>query len=180
MRRFVPILVIAVAAVIAGCGSSSSSSTSTTSATSAPATTSSSSTTSSTSSAAPGGAAFTLTETEFKITPATKTIAKGGMITITVKNAGAVVHALTVNTPAGPVSTGNIAPGASTTLTVDATNAGHYTLFCPIDSHRQLGMVGTLIVGASTASSGGAPVATSSSSGSGSGGGGYGAGGSGY
>jgi hypothetical protein len=71
------------------------------------------------------------------------------------------------------VSTSDIAPGASATLTVDATKAGHYTFFCPIDGHRQLGMVGTLIVGASTASSGGAPVATTSSSGSGSGGSGY-------
>jgi uncharacterized cupredoxin-like copper-binding protein len=177
MRRFGPLLTVAAAAAaLAGCGSSSSSSTTS----SAPATTSSSSSSSATSSAAPAASAFTLTETEFKISPATKTVGKGGKLTITVKNAGTTTHALTVVTPAGPVSTGDIAPGASATLTVDATTAGHYKFFCPIDGHEKLGMVGTLTVGATTASTGGAPVATSSTSGSGSGGSAYGSGGSGY
>lgn len=166
MRRVIPFLIVAVGAVVAGCGSSSSSSTTASSA--APATT-----TSSSSAPAAGGSAVTLTETEFKISPASKTAATGAKITITVKNSGTTAHALTVETPSGPVSTSDIAPGGSATITVNASKAGHYTFFCPIDGHRKLGMEGVLIVGGASASASGgvAPATTASSSTSSAGGG---------
>ena len=134
------------AALIAGCGSASSSS---------------SSSSSSTTAAATGGAAgaVSLTETEFKLTPASPSIAKTGQVTIDVRNSGKITHALAVLTPSGIVRTSDIAPGGSTTLTVNVSKAGSYTFYCPIDHHRQLGMHGVLVVG----SSGGAAVATSSS-----------------
>jgi uncharacterized cupredoxin-like copper-binding protein len=153
MRRVAQLAPFAVAALLVGCGSSSSSSTTSSS---APA---------SSSSAAPaasgGGNTLTLDETEFKITPASPTVAKTGTITITVKNSGAVTHALSVQTPSGIVKTGVIAPGATATLTLDASKAGKYTFFCPIDGHRASGMQGVLVVGSAAAS--GAASSSSSS-----------------
>jgi uncharacterized cupredoxin-like copper-binding protein len=160
MRRLA--IVAPLVVLLAGCGSSASTSTSTT--TAPPAAASSTSTSSSIAAGAPAGS-LTLSETEFKITPKTDTVASAGKVTITVKNNGKIVHALAVQTPAGVVKTGNIAPGATATLTVDLAKAGSYTFYCPIDGHRGLGMVGTLTVGGGggSASSGGASAASSSS-----------------
>jgi uncharacterized cupredoxin-like copper-binding protein len=174
MTRVVPLFAAGLAVLVAGCGSSSSSSPSTSG--SAPAAT----TTSTTSSSKPASTLI-LTETEFKITPSSPTAAKGGSLKVTVKNSGATAHALTVNAPSGPVSSGDIAPGASATITVDISKAGSYTFVCPIDGHARLGMKGVLVVGGASASaSGGAAVATSSTTSSGSGGAYGGSGGSGY
>lgn len=116
-----------------------------------------------------GGGQLTLSESEFKISPASPAVAHTGTVTVTVKNTGSVTHALTVQTPSGPVSTGNIAPGASATLKVDATKAGKYTFFCPIPGHRQAGMQGVLVVGSgSGGAAGGATNASSSGGGGGS------------
>jgi len=139
MRRLALLAPFAVAAVIAGCGSSSSSSSSSASSSNSAATSS-------------VGGQLTLSETEFKITPANPTVAHTGTITITVKNNGAVTHALSVQTPSGTVSTPHIAPGATATLKVNVTKAGRYTFFCPIPGHRAAGMQGVLIVGSASAS----------------------------
>jgi uncharacterized cupredoxin-like copper-binding protein len=162
MRAPVLLAPIAVAAALAGCGSSSSSSSTTASSSSAaaPSTTASSS---ASSSGAGAGEALTLSEKEFKILPAAPTLGHTGKVTITVKNTGAITHALSVDTPSGTVSTGNIAPGATATLTVDLTKSGHYTFYCPIPGHRAAGMVGVLTV---------EPLAHAAGSGSGSGSGG--------
>jgi uncharacterized cupredoxin-like copper-binding protein len=162
MRRLALLAPFAVAALIAGCGSSSSSSSS------APATSSSSASASSTQAAATQSAGkLALTETEFKIAPASPTVSKAGKVTITVKNSGKITHALAVQTPSGLVNTGPIAPGATATLTVDAAKAGKYTFFCPLGNHRQLGMQGTLVVGSGGASAAAtsSPASSSSSSG---------------
>jgi uncharacterized cupredoxin-like copper-binding protein len=119
-----------------------------------------------------GGGQLTLSESEFKISPASPAVAHTGTVTVTVKNTGSVTHALTVQMPSGPVSTGNIAPGASATLKVDATKAGKYTFFCPIPGHRQAGMQGVLVVGSGSGSGGAAGGATNASSSGGAGGGG--------
>jgi uncharacterized cupredoxin-like copper-binding protein len=158
MRRLALIAPLAIAAIVAGCGSSSSSNSSSTSATPA----ASSQPTSSSSGA---GGQLTLSESEFKITPASPTVAKTGTITITVKNTGAVTHALSVQTPSGTVSTSDIAPGKSATLKVNATKAGKYTFYCPIPGHRQSGMQGVLVVGSAS----GSASASGTSGGSGSG-----------
>jgi uncharacterized cupredoxin-like copper-binding protein len=174
MCRLAKIAPFAVAALLAGCGSSSSSS----STTSAPAAGSISSASSSQTAAA-GGGQVALSETEFKITPASASVGSTGPITITVKNTGKVTHALAVQTPSGLLRTGAIAPGGSATLKVDASKAGSYVFYCPIGGHRGLGMQGTLIVGGSGAATGASSSSSSSSSGS-SGRGGYPSGGGGY
>jgi uncharacterized cupredoxin-like copper-binding protein len=138
MKRLAVLAPFVIAAVIAGCGSSSSA-------------TSASSTVSGAGSAAAapsgGSAGLTLDESEFKIDPANPKVAKTGEITVTVKNTGAITHALTVQTPSGPVSTGSIAPGRTTTLKVNISKAGTYKFFCPIPGHEQSGMKGSLVVG---------------------------------
>jgi uncharacterized cupredoxin-like copper-binding protein len=154
----------AVAALIAGCGSSS-----TTTSSGAAASSSAAATGTSSSTAAGAGGGVSLSETEFKITPATPAVAKTGTITITVKNSGKVTHALAVVTPAGVVKTGPIAPGATATLNVNATKAGKYTFYCPIPGHRMLGMQGTLVVGGARPRAGGSTPASSTSTSSSSG-----------
>jgi uncharacterized cupredoxin-like copper-binding protein len=175
MRRFAQIAPFIVAALVAGCGSSSSSSSS------KPASTSSSVASSSSTKQATAGASsqLTLSETEFKILPASPVVAHPGTITITVKNAGKITHALAVQTPSGVARTGDIAPGQTATLRVALAKDGRYTLYCPIDGHRMHGMQGTLIVGASSGT-GGAAVGSSSTTSSSSGGSGGGNAYSGY
>jgi uncharacterized cupredoxin-like copper-binding protein len=165
MRRLATLAPLAlVAAVLAGCGSSSSTSSAPASSSNAAAATSSQSSS--------GGGQLTLSETEFKITPASPTVAKTGTITITVKNTGAVTHALSVVTPSGTVSTGHIAPGGTATLKVNATKAGKYTFFCPIPGHRAAGMQGVMVVGSASPSTA-APASSTTSSGGGGGSSGY-------
>jgi uncharacterized cupredoxin-like copper-binding protein len=146
------------AVLLAGCGSSSSTSSSASTASGA------GSTSASTPPPAPTSASgLALSETEFKITPPTAT-AKVGTTTIKVTNDGKITHVLAVQTPAGLVKTGDIAPGASATLVVHLMKAGKYTFFCPIPGHRQAGMVGTLVVGSSAAASTGSSGAATTSS----------------
>jgi uncharacterized cupredoxin-like copper-binding protein len=124
--------VAAVAVVLAGCGSSSGGETSSVAAASTD---------------AGGTSRLALSESEFKITPAHATVAHTGTVTITVKNDGAVTHALAIKTPSGVVKTSPIAAGATGALTVDLGNPGSYTLYCPIPGHQQAGMQGALVVG---------------------------------
>jgi uncharacterized cupredoxin-like copper-binding protein len=155
----------AAAALLAGCGSSGSS----TSATSPASASSSSATGSAVATGGSGGPS--LSETEFKITPASPKVSKTGKITITVTNNGTITHALAVQTPSGLVKTPHIAPGQSAELTVNISKAGSYTFFCPIDRHRQSGMQGTLVVGSGGAASSAGGSSQTTSTGSSSGGG---------
>jgi len=80
-------------------------------------------------------------ETEFKIAPATLTVA-AGKVTFVVKNAGKIPHDLSLSktqkTPA-------IAAGGTAKLTVTLAK-GTYTLYCSVPGHEQLGMKATLTV----------------------------------
>lgn len=164
MRRIIvvalaPLLVIAAA----GCGSSSSNSSSTPAA--APTTTR----------AAPAAGAHTIAvgETQFKLTPANPSV-QSGKVTIVAKNNGSVTHAIEVQgggSGGKNARSADIAPGGSTTLTVDLKAGKTYTWFCPIDGHKGLGMKGTIKVTGSSASASPAPKSTTSSGSSGSAGG---------
>jgi uncharacterized cupredoxin-like copper-binding protein len=154
--RFLIVLAVGVALVAAGCGSSnkkSSASTSTTTTTAAGASTVSLS-------ANPGGAI------SFDKTSAT---AKPGKVTFVMKNpsSSGVQHGIAVEGNGvdkdGPI----VSPGKSSTLTVNL-KAGKYEFYCPFDSHKAMGMKGTLTVSSSSSgsSSGGSSSGGSSSSGS--------------
>jgi uncharacterized cupredoxin-like copper-binding protein len=140
MRRLATIASFAiVAAAVVGCGSSSSGGSKNAAAAQ---------------SSSGRGDGLTLSESEFKISPANATVAKAGTVTITVKNTGAITHALSIQMPSGTVSTSHIAPGATATLTVNAMMPGKYVFFCPIPGHRQAGMQGVLVVGSASTSAG--------------------------
>jgi plastocyanin len=95
-------------------------------------------------------------ETEYEINPQNLPVQRGTKATLTVNNDGGQVHALEVQGPTGTFTTGEIQPGKSAKLTVDATKSGKYTFFCPIDGHRQKGMQGAITVATSGTGGGGA------------------------
>ena len=80
-------------------------------------------------------------EKEFKILPATLTVAHGA-IAFTVKNVGKIPHDLAIQ---GGSKTPLINAGQSATLTV-TLKAGSYTLYCSVPGHRAAGMVAKLTV----------------------------------
>ena len=133
----VPAIALAgVALVAAGCGSSNnkSSSSGNGGGTSAP-------------KAAPPSAAGAVTEsaTEFKFSDPAAT-AKAGNVAVKLTNAGTTAHAIEIEgTPKGDIKTNVISPGQSATLTANL-KPGKYQFYCPVDSHKQQGMKGTLTV----------------------------------
>jgi uncharacterized cupredoxin-like copper-binding protein len=96
-----------------------------------------------------GGPAETvqISETEFKIAPASASLPKPGKVTFIVKNAGKIQHDLAVQGPgvAASSKTPLINPGGNAKLTV-SLRAGTYTLYCTVPGHRAAGMVAKLVV----------------------------------
>ena len=138
MMRRPTLVIISIAALgalaLAGCGGGSSSSSTT------------ASTTSTTSAAGGGGSTVAVSETDFKLNPADPTV-KAGTVSFNATNDGAVTHSLEVEGPSGDQELKSaLAPGQSGTLTVDLSKPGKYEFYCPIDSHKQMGMVGEVTV----------------------------------
>jgi len=92
---------------------------------------------------AAAGSGTVVTLTEFKIDPAMVDVATGG--SLTVKNAGTVVHNLTVE--GTDLKTADIDPGGSAVLDVSSLKAGSYTISCAIPGHKGAGMQAMLMVG---------------------------------
>jgi plastocyanin len=87
---------------------------------------------------------------EFKFTPASVTVDRGG--TLDVSNAGAITHNLTIER--GPdaktdtedlAATSTFGKGESEQLEVDVAR-GTYVLVCTVPGHRGAGMVGKITV----------------------------------
>ena len=139
MMRRPTLMIISIAALgvlaLAGCGGGSSSSSTT------------ASTTSTTSAAGSGGGStVAVSETDFKLNPADPTV-KAGTVSFNATNDGAVTHSLEVEGPSGDQELKSaLAPGQSGTLTVNLSKSGKYEFYCPIDSHKQMGMVGEVTV----------------------------------
>lgn len=148
----------ALTMIAAGCGSSSKTSSATTAAagaatTAAPAATTAAPTattaaaTATTAAAGGGGAGTTVTamESEFKIALDTTTF-KPGSYTFNSTNKGSFKHNITIDGPgASDVTTGNIDPGKSGTVTVTLA-AGTYEIYCSIPTHKDKGMDMTITV----------------------------------
>jgi plastocyanin len=86
-------------------------------------------------------------ETEYTLAPATLTL-KPGTYTFKIQNVGQFPHDLHV-----AASSDGTEVGGSTVITAGQTGsftitlkAGAYTLWCAVDAHRSLGMVGQLTV----------------------------------
>ena len=112
-----------------------------------------------------------VSETEYKLDPASPKIAKAGTIQFDVSNDGATEHALEIETPSGEIETKPIEPGKSATLKADL-KAGTYEWYCPIDGHKDKGMKGEIVV----AGGGGGTTTTPEDEGGGDSGGGGGGG----
>jgi plastocyanin len=114
-----------------------------------------------------GGTSSTasISETEFKLSPASASVKAGSAVTV--KNDGKVTHALEIELPSGEIRTKSLSPGASVDVKAP-DKAGSYDMYCPIDHHKQKGMTGKLTV---SGSSSGGGSSTNSSGGGGSSGG---------
>jgi uncharacterized cupredoxin-like copper-binding protein len=84
-------------------------------------------------------------ETEFKLDPAKITLNKPGTYVFKAVNSGTTTHALEIEGKGVEKETGNLNPGQSAELKV-TLKPGKYEIYCPIDSHRQQGMEGTVTV----------------------------------
>lgn len=81
---------------------------------------------------------------EYSFTPSSMSVQAGDDVSITFKNAGASTHALFID--GYNIGTSGVAPGKSATLSFTADKTGTFNFYCTIDSHRELGMQGTLEV----------------------------------
>jgi uncharacterized cupredoxin-like copper-binding protein len=99
-------------------------------------------------SSTPAGKATTVkaTETEYSIKLSTTTF-HAGSYTFAVTNSGSFKHALVLDGPGvTDKSTGDIAPGASGTVTVTLAK-GTYDVYCPVGDHKSKGMDTKITVG---------------------------------
>jgi uncharacterized cupredoxin-like copper-binding protein len=137
-RRFAALFAIgaAVAVPMVGCGGSSDDNSTSNAATQA----------STTGGAAGAGATVDLTATDFKFDPSEPSV-KAGNVTFNLKNDGQVTHSLEIEDVNGEDKEleGEVSPGSNGTLTVDL-KPGTYEFYCPVDSHKQMGMTGEITV----------------------------------
>jgi uncharacterized cupredoxin-like copper-binding protein len=92
------------------------------------------------------GTAVQVTEKDFSISLAQKSLTPG-TYTFQVNNTGAASHNLTVDGPGvSDKATSTIDPGSSGQLTV-SLQQGSYELYCSIDGHKDRGMDLTVQVG---------------------------------
>ena len=87
-----------------------------------------------------------VSETEYELDPSDPTISKPGVVEFVVTNDGEIDHSLEVEGPTGEVETPVIAPGDSATLEADLSEPGEFTWYCPIGTHAEQGMEGTITV----------------------------------
>jgi uncharacterized cupredoxin-like copper-binding protein len=97
-----------------------------------------------------GGEAISIGETEYNLDPSSVRIDAAGTVTFRVTNNGSIDHALEVDGQGVEEETETIEPGETAELTVDLSKEGSYEIYCPINGHRDMGMEGTLTVGAAS------------------------------
>jgi len=98
-------------------------------------------------SASPAPSYVQITEKEFTITLSRLRLHEGSAI-VGVLNAGMDNHDLVIQSNAKgskPIRFSQLSPGSHTSRTIKLA-PGHYTLWCSIANHRQLGMVAPLTV----------------------------------
>lgn len=88
---------------------------------------------------------FTISETDFALSPSTVTIDAPGTYTFEATNDGGTDHALEIEGNGVEEETDTIGPGESASVTVDL-ESGTYEMYCPIGGHRDQGMEGEISV----------------------------------
>jgi uncharacterized cupredoxin-like copper-binding protein len=141
-RRFAALFVIAaaIAVPVAGCGGGgddNSTSADTGGATQASTTGGG---------AAGGGQTVDMTAVDFKFNPSDPSV-KSGNVTFDLKNDGQQPHSLEIEDVNGQDQEleGDVSPGQSGTLSVNLP-PGKYEFYCPVDSHKEMGMEGEITV----------------------------------
>jgi uncharacterized cupredoxin-like copper-binding protein len=138
-RRFAALFAIgaAIAVPMVGCGGSSDDDS-----------TSNAATPASTSGGGASGAGGTvdLSATDFKFTPSDPSV-KSGEVTFKMTNDGQTTHSLEIEDVNGQdvELEGDVSPGQSGTLTANL-KPGTYEFYCPVDSHKEMGMTGEITV----------------------------------
>jgi len=99
--------------------------------------------------AAGPGAPVAVTLSEFKISPATITVPKGGSLAVT--NGGTMAHNVTITGTS--VKSPDIAPGGSATVDLSSLAPGTYEVYCAVPGHKDSGMTASLTIGDGSASS---------------------------
>lgn len=87
---------------------------------------------------------FTVSGGEFAFSPNTLSVNKGDTVNVTFTNTGAFPHNFTI--AEFNVKSKTISPGETDTVTFTADQAGTFTYFCSVPTHKDKGMVGTLTV----------------------------------
>jgi len=136
MHRAVPCLALLVVAILTGCGGGNGESGAGTSE----------------AGAAPSGS-LSVSATDFAFAPA-DLAAEAGTVEIELVNDGDAPHAISLEGNGVEATSDTIDAGATTTLTLDLED-GVYDVWCPVDGHREFGMVGTLTVGSGSGTTGG-------------------------
>ena len=106
---------------------------------------------------APSGApvqTVQINETEYRLQPATVTLAKAGIYTFHAVNKGTTEHALEIEGNDLESETAELAPGESADLKV-TLEKGTYEIYCPVSDHKERGMKGSVAVGGATAGTSG-------------------------
>ncbi len=93
------------------------------------------------------GTTLTLILKDFTITPSIATLPKTGTYTVVIWNEGSQLHNLEIQGNGLEVKGKEINFGKKATFTVTFKKAGAYQMYCPVDSHKDLGMKGTITVG---------------------------------
>ncbi|WP_052441310.1 hypothetical protein [Streptacidiphilus anmyonensis] len=136
------LVAVALVAAVMTAGCSSSKSSSAASPPAAPSTATGASgpaSASGTAGAAGAATTVTVTETEYALHLSQSSFAPGSY-TFVAKDDGHVSHALAISGPGVPTTqTSTLDPGGSANLTV-TLQKGSYELWCPVDSHKSLGM----------------------------------------
>jgi plastocyanin len=142
MTLFCAIAVLAVA----GCGSSSSEKSTTGSSSSSNATSTPTPTASSASASGGGGQTVKLAADKSALKFDTSTLkAKAGTVTLVMSNPSGIPHAIAVEGNGVDKDGKTVGNGGTSTVTVKL-KPGKYEFYCPVDSHKQAGMKGTLTV----------------------------------
>jgi nitrosocyanin len=91
-----------------------------------------------------GARQINVSAAEFAYNPSTITVKKGEKVAIVFKNDGNFPHNLTIEDLG--LATKTIGSGESDTLVFTADKVGSFTFSCTVDSHKDKGLIGTLVV----------------------------------